>query len=80
VLLAPVASGIATAVSLAVVLLGINGVLTDLTADAGALLRLSSLITRLAPIGLAAVTVWLSLAGGTPTGRARRRTPSAGGG
>jgi hypothetical protein len=79
VLLAPVASGIATAVSLAVVLLGINGVLTDLTADASALFRLSSLITRLAPIGLSGLTLWLSLAGG-PTGRARRRTPTAGGG
>ena len=78
-LLAPVASGVATAVSLAVVLLGINGILTDLTGDAGALFRISSLITRLAPIGLAAVALWLSLRS-APTARARRRTPTAGGG
>jgi hypothetical protein len=63
VVLAPVASGIATAVALAVVLLGVNGVLTDLTSDAGVLFRLSSLITRLAPIGLGSLTIWLSLGG-----------------
>jgi hypothetical protein len=62
-MLAPVASGIATAVSLAVVLLGINGVLIDLTGSAGALFRLSSLVTRLAPIGLGALTIWLSFGG-----------------
>ena len=78
-LVAPVASGIATAVSLAVVLLGINGVLTDLTGDAGALFRISSLITRLAPIGVAAAALWLSLRSAPPA-RARRRTPTAGGG
>ena len=78
-LLAPIASGIATAVSLAIVLLGINGVLTDLTTDASAVLRLSTLVTRLAPIGLAGVALWLSVTSG-PTARARRRTPTAGGG
>ena len=60
-ILAPVASGIATAVSLAVVLLGANGVLTDLAGDAGVLFRISSLVTRLAPIGLGALTIWLSI-------------------
>jgi hypothetical protein len=78
-LLAPIASGIATAVSLAIVLLGINGILTDLTSDASGLFRISSLVTRLAPIGLAGLALWLSLAGPT-SARARRRTPTAEGG
>jgi threonine/homoserine/homoserine lactone efflux protein len=58
---ASAALGIGTAVCLAVVLLALNGVLTDLTGDAGALFRLSAVINRLAAIVLGGLGLWLSL-------------------
>ena len=55
------ALGIATAVSLAVVLLALNGVLTDLTGAAGTLFKLSAVVSRLAAIALASLSLWLSV-------------------
>ncbi|MDQ3107733.1 MAG: hypothetical protein M3Q68_08020 [Actinomycetota bacterium] len=63
---ASAALGIATAVSLAVALLGLNGVLTDLTGDAGALFRLSAIVSRLAAIGLSGLALWLSVTAAPP--------------
>ena len=58
------AIGIATAVSLAVVLLALNGLLTDLTGDTTALFRLSAIVSRLATIVLSGVALWVSVASG----------------
>jgi hypothetical protein len=55
------ALGIGNAVGLAVALLALNGVLTDLTGDGGALFTLSAVISRLAAIGLSGLTLWLSV-------------------
>ena len=55
------ALGISTAVSLAVALLALNGVLNDLTGDAGTLFRLSAVVSRLAAIGLSGLALWLSV-------------------
>lgn len=55
------ALGIATAVSLAVALLALNGVLNDLTGDAGTLFRLSAVVSRLAAMGLSGLALWLSV-------------------
>lgn len=55
------ALGIGTAVCLAVALLALNGVLTDLTGPAGALFKLSAVVQRLAAIALAALGLWLSI-------------------
>ena len=60
-LAANAALGIATAVSLAVALLALNGVLNDLTGDAGTLFRLSAVVSRFAAIGLSALALWLSV-------------------
>ena len=68
---APVASGIATAVSLAVVLLALNGVLTDLTGDTTALFRLSAIVSRLATLVLGGVSLWIAVV----SGPARPGTP-----
>ena len=54
--------GIATAVSLAVVLLALNGLLTDFTGDTTALFRLSAIISRMATLALSGVALWLSIA------------------
>lgn len=55
------ALGIGTAVSLAVALLALNGVITDLTSDGGALFKVSAVVSRLAAIGLSALALWLSV-------------------
>lgn len=60
------ALGVATAVSLAVVLLALNGVLTDLTGRATALFKLSAIVSRLAAIGLAAFALWLGVTAAPP--------------
>ena len=59
-----VASGISTAIALAVVLLALNGVLTDFTGDTTALFRLSAVVSRLATIVLSGLTLWLSAVSG----------------
>jgi hypothetical protein len=64
----PVALGIATAVSLAVVLLALNGVITDLTADAGAMFRLSNIVSRLGTITLGGYGLWVSATAPAPPG------------
>lgn len=56
-----VAIGIATAVSLAIVLLAINGLLTDLTGDTTALFRVSAIVSRLATLALSGTTLWMAL-------------------
>jgi hypothetical protein len=56
------ALGVATAVSLAVALLALNGVITDLTGDSGGLFILSAVVSRLATLVLAGVTLWLAAA------------------
>jgi hypothetical protein len=63
------ALGIATAVSLAVVLLALNGVITDLTGDTSALFKLSAVVSRLAAIGLAGYALWLSVTAAPPRSR-----------
>lgn len=55
------ALGIATAVSLAVALLALNGVLNDLTSDAGTVFRLSAVISRMAAMGLSGLALWLAV-------------------
>jgi hypothetical protein len=65
------ALGIATAVSLAVALLALNGVLTDLTDDGGFLFRLSAVVSRLAAIGLSSLGLWLAVTAQPP-----RRLPA----
>ena len=55
------AMGVATAVSLAVVLLALNGLLTDLTGDTTALFRLSAIVSRLATLVLSGVALWVSV-------------------
>ena len=55
------ALGIATAVSLAVVLLALNGVLTDLTGDTTSLFRLSAIVSRMATLGLGGVPLWIAV-------------------
>lgn len=61
------ASGIATAVSLAIVLLALNGLLTDVTGDTTALFRLSAMVSRVATLLLSGLALWLSLAASEPT-------------
>jgi hypothetical protein len=56
------AFGVATAVSLAVALLALNGVITDLTGDNDALFIVSAVVSRLATLVLAGVTLWLAAA------------------
>ena len=68
---ASVALGIGTAVSLAVVLLALNGVLTDLTGDTTALFRLSAIVSRMATLVLSGVSLWIAVV----TGPARRGSP-----
>lgn len=58
------ALGSATAVALAVVLLALNGLLTDVTGDTTMLFRLSAIVSRMATLVLGGVTLWLSLASG----------------
>ena len=60
------ALGIGTAVSLAVALLALNGVITDLTSDGGALFKLSAVVSRLAAIGLSGLALWLSVTATPP--------------
>ena len=54
--------GIATAVSLAVALLALNGVITDLTGDNDALFVVSAIVSRLATLVIAGATLWLAAA------------------
>ena len=56
------AIGIGTTVSLAIVLLALNGLLTDVTGDTTALFRISAIVSRLATLGLSAVTLWIAFA------------------
>jgi hypothetical protein len=58
------ALGIATAVSLAVVLLALNGLLTDLTGDTTTLFRLSAIVSRVATVVLGGTALWVSVATG----------------
>lgn len=59
-----VALGIATAVSLAVVLLAVNGLLTDVTGDTTTLFRMSAIVSRLATLVLSGVALWASASSG----------------
>lgn len=59
--LAGVALGTATTVSLVVVLLALNGVLTDLMGDAGTLFKLSAIVSRVGAVLLGALGLWLSI-------------------
>ena len=54
------ALALATAVSLAVVLLALNGVITDLTGSAGGLFRFSAVVSRLGTITLGALGLWIA--------------------
>jgi hypothetical protein len=65
------ALGIVTAVSLAVALLALNGIITDLTGDTTALFKLSAVVSRLAAVALSAFALWLSVTAAPP-----RRPPS----
>ena len=56
-----IAMGIATTVSLAIVLLAINGLLTDLTGDTTALFRVSAIVSRMATLALSGTTLWMAL-------------------
>ena len=67
---AAAALGIGTAVCLAVGLLALNGVVTDLTGPAGVLFKLSAVVQRLAAVALAALGLWLSITA-VPPKRAR---------
>ena len=58
------ALGVATAVSLAVVLLALNGVITDLTGDTTVLFRLSAVVSRLATLILGGVSLWIAVISG----------------
>ncbi len=60
------ALSVATAVSLAVVLLAASGVISDLTGRGGVLFVLSATVTRLAAAALGALTLWLSFTAGPP--------------
>ena len=60
----PVAQGVATAIGLAIVLLALNGVLTDFSGDTTALFRLSAIVSRLATLVLGGLTLWLSVVSG----------------
>ena len=56
-----VAMGIGTAVSLAVVLLALNGLLTDVTGDTTAAFRLSAMVSRVATLVLSGVALWVAV-------------------
>jgi hypothetical protein len=58
------ALGVATAVSLAVVLLALNGLLTDFTGDTTALFRMSAVVSRAATLVLGGTALWVSVATG----------------
>jgi len=51
---------LATAVSVAVILLAVNGILTDITGGATALFRVSAVVSRLGTIGLSAFALWIA--------------------
>jgi len=59
-----VTHGIAAAVSLVVVLLALNGLLTDLTGDTTALFRLSAIVSRAGTLVLGGVALWAAVATG----------------
>lgn len=59
-----IALGVATAVSLVVALLALNGLLTDLTSDTTTLFRLSAIVSRVATLTLSGVALWVSVASG----------------
>lgn len=54
------AIGVATAVSVAVILLAVNGILTDLTGSTTALFRLSAIISRLGTVAMSVFALWLA--------------------
>lgn len=54
------AVGLATGVSAAVILLAVNGVLTDITGGATALFRVSAVVSRLGTIALSAFALWIA--------------------
>ncbi len=61
VVVAPKAAvGLATAVSVAVILLAVNGILTDITGGAAALFRVSAVVSRLGTITLSAFALWIA--------------------
>lgn len=61
VVVAPKAAvGMATAVSVAVILLAVNGILTDITGGAAALFRVSAVVSRLGTIALSAFALWIA--------------------
>ncbi len=57
---AGVALSIGTTVGMAVALLALNGIVTDLVGDAGALFTISTVISRTAAVGLSGLALWLS--------------------
>lgn len=54
------AIGLATGVSVAVILLAVNGILTDITGGAAALFRVSAVVSRLGTIVLSAFALWIA--------------------
>ena len=61
------ALAIGTAVCLAVALLAVNGLLTDVAGEAGGLFKLSAVVSRLAAIALSGLGVWLSVTATPPS-------------
>lgn len=62
------ALGIATAVSLAIALLAVNGIITDLTAETTGLFRASAIISRLATVVLGGLAMWIAATAPAPPG------------
>jgi len=61
VMVAPKAAvGLGTAVSVAVILLAVNGILTDITGGAAALFRVSAVVSRLGTIALSGFALWIA--------------------
>lgn len=54
------AVGLGTAVSVAVILLAVNGILTDITGGSAALFRVSAVVSRLGTIALSAFALWIA--------------------
>ena len=58
--LSGLALGVATVVSLALALLALNGIVTDVTAASPGLFKLASVLSRLATVVLAGAVLWLA--------------------
>lgn len=49
---------VATATALAVALLALNGILSDITSESGGMVKLSAVVSRLATVVLSALALW----------------------